>query len=202
MLVSSTLRHVGRHRRHGLRLIRFLIALSVLLLASCADLRKTPTPTPVPTRSAFDTRLQNLSSDPSVQRAAQYRLMSSPSGDPAALAATIGSTGQAPESVRTILLRDVDDVVIVDWLVSFSAMGLWTADNPHTSEVVSIPVTDIASRVQQAPVDLGVYRLRDQKHLMLVRPVVVRNIPLGAVGFILAQAYESPDLDALAVQLS
>jgi hypothetical protein len=99
------------------------------------------------------------------------------------------------------LAGDVDEVVIVAWLVSFGAMGAWTAYDPRTAETVDIPASGIPALAAGPSGELGVYRLRDRQHLMLVQPVIDGEQAVGAVGFVLARAYADPSLAARAVQL-
>jgi len=170
------------------------------LLVSCSPVTTTTIATSSLRLSAFAARLAQLSANATVQRAARYRLVFALS-DPIALAASTASSAGTSGSVRSVLMQFVDDVVIVDWLVSFGAMGTWTAYNPDNSETVWIPASTIPSLVQNSPRGSRVYRLRDQKHLMVVHAVVVDNEAVGAVGFILSQTYEDPALEAEAMQL-
>lgn len=191
----------------GLKLLvavtwRLALVVVVLLLVGSAPI---PTPSIAASRrtlAGFDARLRDLSADPKIQRAAQYRLFSAGLAGVSSLVAASAVAEDAPGDVQTVLATDVDDVVIVDWLVSFGAMGAWTAYDPKNPETVFIPVSDVSSLVERSPDQVVVYRLRDKQHLMLVRPVVVGSVTVGAVGFILAQFYEDPALDAAAIQLS
>jgi hypothetical protein len=152
-------------------------------------------------RSAFDARLRALCVNPVIQQAAQHRLGMA-ARDPRALATAVAASPAPPESVRAALAKEVDGAVIVDWLVSLGAMGAWTAYDPRNPEPVNIPVSDIPALVASRPGELGVFVLRDRKHLMLVRPVVVEDQTVGAVGFVLTETYEDPALFADAVPLS
>ncbi len=182
--------------------IRLLaIALSLFLLLACAPAAPEPIATPVEKLSAIEARLRVLSVNPVIQRAAQYRL-SIPSGEPDALAIALSAPNETHQTVRDVLAEDVDDVIIVDWLVSFGAMGTWTAYNPRTSETVLIPVTDIAFHREHTPDHTDVYRLRDQKHLMLVQPVVVDGSVVGAIGFVFTETFDDTALEAPVDQLS
>jgi hypothetical protein len=193
----------------ALALITFSLASCALAARAAAGPEGTRTAVSVPpaspaadrTLAGFDARLQRLSTDPHLQRAAGYRLASSPSHDPTALGATVQSPDEPATSVHTVLAAEIDQVVIVDWLISFSAMGAWTATNPSNPEEVNIPVSAIPSLVQRGPSRLQVFRLGDNKHLMLVRPVMAGSSAVGAVGFILAEDYRDPVLDAAAVPL-
>jgi hypothetical protein len=172
----------------------------LLLLVGCSPAVTTVT-MGTSARSAFNSRLQSLSANPVIQQAAQYRLGAA-SVDPRALTTAVAAGPAAPETVRPALDGEVDEVVIVDWLVSFGSMGAWTAYNPRNPETVNIPVSDIPALSASRPDDLEVFLLRDGKHLMLVRPVVVGNQAVGAVGFILTETYKDPALSAEAVPLS
>src|SRR5579885_3217896 len=174
---------------------RLVIVLAVLLLVGCSPV--TTITAPAPARSTFTTRLRRLSAQPAIVRAAQYRLLLDPD-DPESLATTAGSSPESPQEVRAVLAGDVDGVVIVAWLVSFGAMGAWTAYDPRNPETVDIPVSEIPDLVANSPGELGVYRLRDHRHLMLVHSVVVGDHAVGAVGFVLAQAYDDPAVTAAA----
>jgi hypothetical protein len=178
----------------------YTLAVGLLLLIGCSPTVTTMT-TEMSARSAFDARLRALSVNPVIQRAAQHRLGMA-SRDPEALAMAVATTDESPGSVRVALAGEVDEVVIVDWLVSFGAMGAWTAYDPRNSEPVNVPVSDIPTLVARRPGDLGVYRLRDRKHLLLVRPVFVGGHAVGAVGFVLTETYEDLALSAEAVPLS
>jgi hypothetical protein len=184
-----------------------LVALSVVIVLVCGLLslvgRTSATTTSITdasTRSAFDARLRRLGADPAILGAAQHRL-SFAAHDPAALVSSAQTSPETPQEVRSVLARDVDEVVIVDWLVSFGALGAWTAYDPSSTEAVNIPVSDIPSLFAHPPFELGVYRLRDRRHLMLVRPIVVGDRAVGAVGFILTQTHADPTLAAEAVPL-
>lgn len=179
-----------------------VLALSLFLFAACAPskvVQSTPT-APTETLTSIKARLVALSAHPVIQRAAAHRL-SLDSREPDALAIAVSSPSVAPQTVRDVLATEVDDVVIVDWLVSFGAMGTWTAFNPRSTETISIPVTDIAFGYEHTPNQLRVYRLRDAKHLMLVLPVVVHSSVVGAVGFVFTQVHVDSTLEGEAVQL-
>ncbi len=174
---------------------------AALLIVGCAPL-STPSAARAPaTGASFDQRLRALSVDPLIQRAAGYHLYVGSTGRATSLTDAAASEHQQPGSVQAVLAANVDDVVIVDWLVSFSAMGAWTADNPSNHEDVSIPVSDASTLVSAPPDHLVVYRMRDKQHLMLVRAVVVQNVAIGAVGFILAQSYQDAALSAAAIPM-
>jgi hypothetical protein len=177
------------------------VALSLFLLIACAPAAPEPIPTPAEKLSAIEARLRVLSVNPVIQRAAQYRL-SIPSSEPDALAIALSAPNETHQTVRDVLAEDVDDVVIVDWLISFGAMGTWTAYNPHTSEMVSIPVTEIAFHREHPPDHIATYRLADQQHLMLVQPVVVDGSVVGAIGFVFTETFDDTALEAPIDQLS
>ena len=191
---------------HGVRslpaslVLAFLIAVS---LSGCAQLspltHKDTQQRPV---GSFDARLRAIGADPLVLRAVQYRLYVGSSGQSVSLTDAAASENQRPGSVRDLLKANVDDVVIVDWLVSVGAMGAWTADNAFNHEDVSIPVSEALSLVSVSPDRLAVYRMRDRRHLMLVRAVVVKGSTVGAVGFILTETYRDDAIEAVAIQLS
>jgi hypothetical protein len=122
-------------------------------------------------------------------------------GDPAALPVAIGEASEPPGSVRAVLATEIDGDVIVDWLVSFGAMGAWTAYDPRSAESVAIPVSEIPALVEGSPTDLRSYQLRDRKHVMLVYPVVVESETVGAVGFVLTQTDADPLVVAKATPL-
>lgn len=172
---------------------RLVIVLTVLLVVVCSP--TTTSTAPALTRSMLLTRLRHLSAQPTILRAAQYRLTLGPD-DPQSLAAAAQSSPESPREVRDVLAGDVDGVVIVAWLVSFGAMGAWTADDPRNpeTETVNVPVSTIPDLVANSPGELGIYRLPDGRHLMLVHAVVVGDHAIGAVGFVLAQAYDDPVL--------
>jgi hypothetical protein len=172
-----------------------VIILTALLLVGCSPVATIAAPAPA--RTTFATRLRQLSAQPAIRRAARYRLTLRPD-DPESLATAAQSSPESPQEVRAALAGDVDGVVIVAWLVSFGAMGAWTADDPRNPETVNIPVSAIPDLVANSPGELGVYRLPDRRHLMLVRPVVVGDHAVGAVGFVLTQAYDDPALAAAA----
>lgn len=174
---------------------RLVIVLTVLLVVGWSP--ATTSTAPAPALSTLTTRLQRLSAQPAILRAAQYRLTLGPDG-PASLAAAARSSPESPREVRDVLAGDVDGIVIVAWLVSFGAMGAWTADDPRNAETVNVPVSAIPDLVANSPGELGVYRLRDHRHLMLVYPVDVDDQAVGAVGFVLAQAYDDPVVAAAA----
>lgn len=174
---------------------QLVIVLTMLLLVGCSP--ATTVTAPAPARSTFATRLRRLSAQPAILRAAQYRLTLGPD-DPESLATAAQSSPESPREVRAVLAGEVDGVVIVAWLVSFGAMGAWTADDPRNPETVNIPVSEIPDLVANSPGGLGIYRLRDHRHLMLVDPVVVGDHAVGAVGFILTQTYDDPALAAAA----
>ncbi len=176
---------------------RLVIILTVLLLAGCSQ--ATTITAPAPAQSTFLTRLRLLSVQPAILRAAQYRLIAGPD-DPESLAAAARSSPESPQDVRDVLAGDVDGVVIVAWLVSFGAMGCWTAYDPRSPEIetVNIPVSTIPDLVANSPGELGIYRLQDHQHLMLVHAVVAGEQAVGAVGFILTQAYDDPVMAAAA----
>ena len=182
-----------------IRLMAF--ALSLFLLLACAPAAPQPTATPAEKLSAIEARLRVLSVNPVIQRAAQYRLSIS-SGEPEALTIALSAPNETQKTVRDVLAEDVDDVVIVDWLLSFGAMGTWTAFNPRTSETVSIPVTEIAFHREHTPDRIATYRLADQTHLMLVQPVVVDGSVVGAVGFVFTETFDKTALDAPIDQLT
>jgi hypothetical protein len=175
------------------------VVVGLLLLVGCSPVVTTVT-MGTSAQSAFSTRLQSLSANPVIQQAARYRLGAA-SLNPRALARTVAASPAPPDTVRGALAGEVDEVVIVAWLVSYGAMGAWTADDPRNDEVVNIPVSAMESLVAGRRHELTVYRLRDQKHLMLARAVVVDEQAVGAVGYILTQTYEDSALDAVAVQL-
>ncbi len=176
-------------------------ALSLFLLLACAPATAPSAVNAAEKRSAIDARLRALSVNPVIQQAAKYRLAIA-SSEPEALAIAVAAANEPHQTVREVLAEDVDDVVIVDWLVSFGAMGTWTAFNPRTSETVLIPVTEIAFRREHAPDHTEVYRLRDQTHLMLVQPVVVDGSVVGAVGYIFSETFDETTLDATVDQLT
>jgi hypothetical protein len=177
----------------------FVALLAASLLLGCEPMATTVAIHPSP-RAAIVARLNELSTNPVIQQSARHRFGSAAS-DPERLARAIASTDTTTQSVHAVLANAVDEVVIVDWLVSFGAMGAWTAYDPHHSEPVNVPVSDIPGLVAHSPNDVGVFRLRDHQHLMLVLPVVVDNETVGAVGFILARTYVDPTLAAAAVEL-
>jgi hypothetical protein len=170
------------------------------MLVSCSPVA-TLTTLHASSRPSFDARLRALGTNSVIQGAAAHRLAFA-SGDPETLATSIRASGASSGSVREVLSRDVDDVVIVAWLVSSSTLGAWTAYNPRSDEKVGIPVSDMPGLVTHSKDGFGVYRLRDGKHLMLVEPVVVGDETVGAVGFILSDRNEYPELEGEAVQLS
>ena len=174
---------------------RLVIVLTVLLVVGCSP--ATTTTAPAPALSTFTTRLRLLSAQPAILRAAQYRLLPGPD-DPESLAAAAQSSPESPQEVREVLAGDVDGIVIVAWLVSFAAMGAWTAYDPRNTETVNVPVSAIPELIANSPGEMGIYRLRDGRHLMLVRPVVVGDHAIGAVGFVLTQAYDDPVVAATA----
>ncbi len=175
------------------------LVVGLLLLVGCSPAVTTVT-LGTSGRSAFRTRLQNLSANPVIQQAARYRLGAA-ALNPRALATTVAASPATPDTVRGALAGEVDEVVIVAWLVSYGAMGAWTADDPRNDEVVNIPVSAMESLVDGRRNELRVYRLRDQKHLLLARAVVADEQAVGAVGYILTQTYDDSALDAAAVQL-
>ena len=177
-----------------------VLVVGTILLVGCATLTGILS-SPLAARSSFETRLHVLSRNSVIQQVARYRLRMVVH-DPAVLAYTLRTTENTPQGVRAVLAEEVDDVVIVDWLVSFSAMGAWTAYNPRNPEAVSIPVSDIPSLVGRSPGTLNVYRLSDRKHLMLTYPVIDDNQAVGAVGFVLTETYADPVLTAQAIPLN
>ncbi len=181
------------------RLMAF--ALSAFLLLAPAPAASQPIATPAEKLAAIEGRLRILSVNPVIQQAAQYRL-SIPSGAPEALGIALSAPNETHQTVRNVLAEDVDDAVIVDWLISFGAMGTWTAYNPHNSETVSIPVTEIAFHREHTPDRIATYRLADQQHLMLVQPVVVDGSVVGAVGFIFSQSFDDTTVDVPIDQLT
>ena len=178
---------------------RLAIVLTALLLVGCSPVMTSAAPAPVP--SNLTTRLRLLSAQPAILRAAQYRLTLD-RNEPDSLTTAVQSSPEAPQEVREALAGDVDADVIVAWLVSFGAMGAWTAYDPRNPETVNIPVSAIPDLVAKSPGVLGIYRLRDQRHLMLVQPVVVGNHAVGAVGFVLSETYADPALAAVAIPLA
>jgi hypothetical protein len=177
-----------------------LITGGLLVLVSCSSVASATTTTQAVKLTRFDAGLHNLSANPVIRRAAAHRF-SIELHDPASLPVALSSSSETPSSVRSALATYVDDVTIVVWLVSFGAMGAWTAYNPRNTETVNIPVSDIPALFATSSTEPGVYRLRDQKHLMLVRSVAVDGQTVGAVGFVLTQTQLDPILEAEAVQL-
>src|SRR5207248_3165836 len=106
--------------------------------------------------------LRLLSYSPTIVAAAQRRLTFA-SNDPSTLGTTIDTSTTSTRDVRSVLAEDVDDVVIVAWLVSSGAMGAWTAYNPRNDEPVLVPVSEIPPLVATPAAELGIYRLRDHK---------------------------------------
>jgi len=192
------IRMVRPVRRPG---ARAAIAIGLFIMVGCAPVAAVSVTTRASEQPAFEARLRALSVDPVIQRAAQHRL-SIASREPEALAIAVAAPNETSRSVRSVLAEDVDDQVIVDWLVSFGAMGAWTAYNPRNAESVLIPVSDLPALVKGASGGPVIYRLRDEKHLMLVQPVVVGDTVVGAVGFVFAQTFDGTLLRTEAVQLS
>jgi hypothetical protein len=124
-----------------------VIILTALLLVGCSPVATIAAPAPA--RTTFATRLRQLSAQPAIRRAARYRLTLRPD-DPESLATAAQSSPESPQEVRAALAGDVDGVVIVAWLVSFGAMGAWTADDPRNPETVSIATAAERPLVQGA----------------------------------------------------
>ena len=190
--------------RHGsgvtASLVVTLIVGGLFVLMGCSSVASATTTTQAVALARFDPGLQALSAHPVIRRAAGYRL-SIEIYDPASLPVAISSSSDTPASVRSVLATYVDGVTIVTWLVSFGAMGAWTAYDPRNTETVNIPVSDIPALFAGSSRDVGVFRLRDQKHLMIVRSVAIDGQKVGAVGFVLTQTLVDPSLEAQAVQL-
>lgn len=195
--------HLLARRTWPALVVRVVILLSVLSLLSCAPLTTIPSAAPPPAEatSALAAHLRALSEDPVIQQAAQYHIGITGS-EPEAPAVAAACAPESPASVRTVLARYVDNSVLVAYLVSSGSSAVWTACDSAGAETANIPASTIPSLAQSMPGEIGVYRLADRHHLMLVHRVVAKGEVVGAVGFILRQDYSDPVDAAQATQLS